>query len=240
MFKFKKPNQHGGWSMIVVPIAFGIAATSFSNLHLLLYIGLLAAYFMSDQVFFYLKKRKKQIGYINTALLFLIIVVVTFLPIVIQKQETVIIFLMMIPLLLVNAYFAKTKNERAFTNDVIAVIMFCLFGVISTLINISITEIRIWSIVFIMSFMYFFGTILFVKTMIREKKSLKYKWSSWIYHILIVIIGLFIHPLVMIMYIPSLMRSIILYGRKIKIMHVGMIEIANSIFILTIGSIYLS
>lgn len=58
MFKFKKPNQHGVWSMIVLPIAFGIAVGGFSFLHLLLYLGVLAVYFMSDQVFFYLKKRK--------------------------------------------------------------------------------------------------------------------------------------------------------------------------------------
>lgn len=59
MFKFKKPNQHGVWSMIVLPIAFGIAVGGFSFLHLLLYLGVLAVYFMSDQVFFYLKKEEK-------------------------------------------------------------------------------------------------------------------------------------------------------------------------------------
>lgn len=43
----------------------------------------------------------------------------------------------------------------------------------------------------------------------------------------------------MVMYIPSLVRAIVLYGRKIKIMQVGMIEIANSVFVLIMGSIYL-
>ena len=75
--------------------------------------------------------------------------------------------------------------------------------------------------------------------MIREKKSQRYKWSSWLYHAFIVLIGLLIHPIIMVMYIPSLVRAIVLYGRKIKIMQVGMIEIANSVFVLIMGSIYL-
>ncbi|WP_301420283.1 YwiC-like family protein [Mammaliicoccus lentus] len=239
MFKFKKPNQHGVWSMIVLPIAFGIAVGGFSFLHLLLYLGVLAVYFMSDQVFFYLKKRKKQKGYLYTAGIFFIIVLISFIPIVFLRPETFYIFFLMIPLSLVNAYFAKKKNERAFTNDLIAVIIFCLFGIISTLLNQSLLDVNKWFTVFIISFLYFFGTILYVKTMIREKKSQKYKWSSWLYHAFIVLIGLLIHPIIMVMYIPSLARAIVLYGRKIKIMHVGMIEIANSVFVLIMGSIYL-
>lgn len=239
MFKFKKPNQHGVWSMIVLPIAFGIAVGGFSFLHLLLYLGVLAVYFMSDQVFFYLKKRKKQNGYLYTAGVFFIVVLISFIPIVFLRPETFYIFLLMLPLSLVNAYFAKKKNERAFTNDLIAVIIFCLFGIISTLLNQSLADVNKWFTVFIISFLYFFGTILYVKTMIREKKSQKYKWSSWLYHAFIVLIGLLIHPIIMVMYIPSLVRAIVLYGRKIKIMHVGMIEIANSVFVLIMGSIYL-
>ena len=239
MFKFKKPNQHGVWSMIVLPIAFGIAVGGFSFLHLLLYLGVLAVYFMSDQVFFYLKKRKKQKGYLYTAGIFFIVVLISFIHIVILRPETFYIFLLMIPLSLVNAYFAKKKNERAFTNDLIAVIIFCLFGIISTLLNQSLLDVNKWFTVFIISFLYFFGTILYVKTMIREKKSQKYKWSSWLYHAFIVLIGLLIHPIIMVMYIPSLVRAIVLYGRKIKIMQVGMIEIANSVFVLIMGSIYL-
>ncbi|WP_239740035.1 MULTISPECIES: YwiC-like family protein [unclassified Mammaliicoccus] len=239
LFKFKKPNQHGVWSMIVLPIAFGIAATGFTYFHLLLYLGVLASYFMSDQIFFYLKKRKKIIGYIYTAGIFALIVVISFVPIVLHKPVTIWIFLLMVPLSLLNAYFAKKKNERAFTNDLIAVLIFCLFGVISALLNVSITDVQSWLPVFILSFLYFFGTILYVKTMIREKKSVKYKWSSWIYHLCIVVVGFFIHPLVMLMYIPSLIRSVVLYGKKIKIMHVGLIEIANSVFVLVVGSIFL-
>ncbi|WHI90107.1 YwiC-like family protein [Mammaliicoccus lentus] len=174
-----------------------------------------------------------------TAGIFFIVVLISFIPIVILRPETFYIFLLMIPLSLVNAYFAKKKNERAFTNDLIAVIIFCLFGIISTLLNQSLLDVNKWFTVFIISFLYFFGTILYVKTMIREKKSQKYKWSSWLYHAFIVLIGLLIHPIIMVMYIPSLVRAIVLYGRKIKIMQVGMIEIANSVFVLIMGSIYL-
>ena len=38
---------------------------------------------------------------------------------------------LMIPLFIVNMYYARQKNERALLNDVCAIIVFCIGGLIS-------------------------------------------------------------------------------------------------------------
>lgn len=69
--------------------------------------------------------------------------------------------------------------------------------------------------------------------MIREKKNSVYKWASWGFHLLL-IIGLFLmgYPLLVIAYIPSLIRAIYFYGKSISVMKLGVLEIANSVFFL--------
>ncbi|PLS15490.1 hypothetical protein CVD28_22505 [Bacillus sp. M6-12] len=61
-----------------------------------------------------------------------------------------------------------------------------------------------------------------MKTMIREKKNLSFKYISWGYHS--GIIGLWTltgHWIVMLAFLPSLIRAVCLYGKKISVMKVG-------------------
>lgn len=70
----------------------------------------------------------------------------------------------------------------------------------------------------------FYGKYIFVKTMIREKKNPTYRLVSWGYHSLLVIATLIVSPWFTIAFIPSLIRSILLYGRNISILKVGILE----------------
>ncbi len=66
--------------------------------------------------------------------------------------------------------------------------------------------------------------------MIREKKNPTYRLVSWGYHSLLVIATLIVSPWFTIVFIPSLIRSILLYGRDISILKVGILESINSIY----------
>lgn len=74
------------------------------------------------------------------------------------------------------------------------------------------------------------GSTFYVKTMIREKKNPTYRFVSWGYHSLLVIVILIVSPWFTIAFIPSLIRSILLYGRNISILKVGILESINSIY----------
>lgn len=47
------------------------------------------------------------------------------------------------------------------------------------------------------------------------------------------------YPLLALAYAPSLIRAVWFYGKKIPIMKIGILEIANSVFVLTCLTTYL-
>ncbi|MBP3970090.1 hypothetical protein KAF80_13705, partial [Bacillus sp. WL1] len=89
----------------------------------------------------------------------------------------------------------------------------------------------------LISFLYFLGSTFYVKTMIREKNNPKYRFISWGYHIVLTVIVFAINPLCSLIFIPSVIRAIILYGKKISIIKVGILEIVNSVYFLIITAI---
>lgn len=121
------------------------------------------------------------------------------------------------------------KNERALLNDMCAIILFCIGGIISYYFTMKTVDEKIW-VVATISFLYFMGSTFFVKTMIREKKNPTYRLVSWGYHSLLVIATLIVSPWFTIVFIPSLIRSILLYGKNISILKVGILESINSIY----------
>lgn len=235
--KFKKPNQHGVWAMLIVPFLFGIFAGKFSLFHILFILGWFLVFFATDNYLFYVKKRKKQIGYLKSSAMFGSLAALLFIPVVIHQPKVLFLFLLMMPFAYINIYFAKMRNERHVLNDVCAVTIFSIAGVISYYIGTSHIN-RVAALVFMMSMLYFGGTILYVKTMIREKKNDTYKWMSFIYHIFLVSLGFLLSPVIGLAAVPSLIRAVGFYGRNLKPIKIGIVEIANACFITFMVAIY--
>lgn len=76
--------------------------------------------------------------------------------------------IVMIPLFIVNMYYARQKNERALLNDICAIIVFCIGGLISYSFSMKQID-HTASFIALISFLYFLGSTFYVKTMIREK-----------------------------------------------------------------------
>lgn len=136
----------------------------------------------------------------------------------------------MLPFFCINIYFSSKKNERALLNDVCAILLFCIGGIISYYFTMKTVDKNILIIATI-TFLYFIGSTFYVKTMIREKKNPTYRILSWWYHLLLVIVTLILSPTITIIFIPSLIRSIVLYGRNISILKVGILESINAIYV---------
>lgn len=235
--KFKKPNQHGAWAMIIMPVLFGIFLSQFNFYQLLFFASWFMIFFFIDNVLFYMKQRKKQIGYLKGASLFLGIATLLLLPVIIHEVRTLLFFIAMMPFACVNVYFASQRNERNILNDFSAIIIFSIAGLIAYFLGNHTVDINMLY-VFGFSFMYFVGTTFYVKSMIREKKNIKFKYYSFGYHVLLVVLGFIIHPLVGIAIAPSLVRAVYLYGKNVKPMKIGILEIANACFITLFIGIY--
>ena len=228
------PKQHGAWAMLLIPFLLGIIEGQAVLIHIPLFIGWFFLYLATYPILMTFKNNRKKELYVKWSFYYGTPATIALLVVLVANVKMIYFGLIMIPFFLINAYFAKQKNERALINDVSAIIVFCLAGIASYYASTGTVD-SIAISIFFLPFLFFAGSTFFVKTMIREKKNPLYKWISWGYHAtLIVVLPIFINPLFVLAYIPSLIRSIVLYGKGITMMKIGVLEIINSIFFFTV------
>lgn len=233
------PKQHGAWSMLILPFLLGGIVGGWTLAHIPFAIAWLFVYMGTFFLFQYIKQRKKSQELLRTVVTYLTVAIVAAIPVFLSEWRLVWFVLAMIPFGLINAYFAKIKDERNVWNDVSAVTSFCIGGMASYYLGArALDATMLW--VFALPYLYFLGSIFFVKTMIREKKSRFYRNVSWGYHVVLVTLFVVLsYPVLALAYAPSLIRAIAFYGKKIPIMKIGIVEIANSVFVLGCLSWYL-
>ncbi|SFA43160.1 YwiC-like protein [Parageobacillus thermantarcticus] len=229
--KWIVPKQHGAWAMLVIPFLLGAYAGGFTWLHLPLFLGWLFLYLATYPLLMSIKSKRKQ--EYKKSFSFYIAIAAAMLVICLWYAPSLFYFGMaMIPLFLINIYYTKRKQERAFWNDVAAIAAFCIGGLASFYIGRGTLTVQALEIA-AFCFLFFLGSTFYVKTMIREKKNPMYKWLSWGYHgllmIALVVIG---YPLLVLAYVPSVVRAVYLYGKSLPIMKIGILEFANAIYFL--------
>ncbi|MBM4764227.1 YwiC-like family protein [Bacillus sp. B15-48] len=222
------PKQHGAWAMLIIPFWLGAAATEIVWQHIPFFFGWILLYlatypmlllFKGKNISFY---RKWTIIYLIPALLLLMVPLFT--------TPSIIYFgLAMIPFFIINVYFSSKNNDRALLNDVSAIITFSIAGLASSyLANAGINPEAM--LVFVVSILFFIGSTFYVKTMVREKKNIRYKYISWTYHLVVTILWLLIGEwVVAIAFLPSLIRAIVFYGNPLGMMRLGIYEIVNAV-----------
>jgi hypothetical protein len=232
--KLLLPKQHGAWAMLMIPFILGIGAGEFSVMHIPLFIGWLFLYLATYPMLMFVKGKKKTL-YLKWSIIYLFIALIFLAIILIYEWKMFYFGLTMLPFFLINTYFAKKKKERAFVNDVTAIVAFCVGGVASYYLGTGSFDQTALFIAFL-SFLFFLGSTFYVKTMIREKKSQSFRWFSWSYHILLLIfILLFVNPIMIsLAYVPSAIRAFVCYSQKLSIMQVGILEIINSVYFLIV------
>jgi hypothetical protein len=227
--KMVLPKQHGAWAMLIIPFWLGVIAGGFVWEHIPLFLGWLLLYLATYPALLLFKKRKLEL-YTKWTLIYAVPGMI-FLLIPFISQPSIIYFgLAMIPFFIVNMYYSSKKKDRAFLNDLSAIIIFSIGGLAASYLSAG--EIHSSAmLIFIASILFFIGSTLFVKTMIRERKNKTYQYLSWIYHSLVpvswAVLG---HWVVAIAFLPSLLRAIYFYGKGMKMSQLGMMEVVNAVF----------
>ncbi|MGM0876901.1 MAG: YwiC-like family protein [Bacillota bacterium] len=232
--KLLLPKQHGAWAMLIIPFILGIGAGEFTFTHIPLFIGWLFLYLATYPMLMFVKGKKKSL-HLKWSVFYLFIALIFLITVLMSEWRIIMFGLAMLPFFLINTYFAKKKKERAFLNDVTAILAFCVGGVASYYLGTgSFDQTALFNA--FLSFLFFLGSTFFVKTMIREKKNQPFRWLSWSYHILILICILWlIDPsLIVLAYVPSAIRAFVCNGLKLTIMQVGIWEIINSVYFLVV------
>lgn len=222
------PKQHGAWAMLIIPFWLGVINGGFIWQHIPFFLGWLLLYLATYPMLLLFKKKKVPF-YTKWTLIYLIPALLLLLIPLVERPTIVYFGLLMLPFFVINAYYTSINRDRAFMNDISAICAFSIAGLASSYFGNGSITVETLLYTFIGSMLFFGGCTFYVKTMIREKKNLQFKWVSWIYHIVLVIAWLvFGFWVVALAYIPSLVRAIIFYGKKLTPKQIGIYEIVNS------------
>jgi hypothetical protein len=229
--KWIVPKQHGAWAMLIIPFLLGAYAGGFTWLHAPLFVGWFFLYLATYPLLMAIKSKHKQ-EYIKAFSHYIAIVAVMIVICLWYVPSLFYFGAAMVPFFLINLYYSKRKQERAFWNDVAAIAIFCIGGLASFYVGRGMLTIQAFELA-AFCLLFFLGSTFYVKTMIREKRNPMYKWLSWGYHA-ILIVGLVAigYPLLVLAYVPSVVRAVYLYGKSLPIMKLGILEIANAAYFL--------
>lgn len=223
------PPQHGAWAMLIVPYAAGVLVAGWSWVAAPLLGAWLAGYLLSYYAFQVVKtgrvRRYRQQLTAYAALM------LPLAAVVVWARPAVLWFAPPFSLLwAVNAWHARRRRERALVNDLASVAQSCLMvPVVATVVGELETAV---AGAFVVCLVYFIGTVLYVKTMIRERDSVAYRRWSVAYHAVALPVGAWLGPAVTGVFGWLLVRAWVLPGRRLAPRHVGLVELANCLLLL--------
>ncbi|HET9519052.1 MAG TPA: YwiC-like family protein [Actinoplanes sp.] len=223
------PQQHGAWAMLVVPWLAGVLVVGLRWPHLPLLGAWLAGYPLSYYALQAVKTRrlqrvKAQLALYGSAAAVLAAVVAVARPSVLLYLPAYAV------LLAVNVLHARLRRERALLNDLASVAQSCLMLFVVA----SVAGVEPVQVVpaFLVVTLYFTGTVLYVKTMIRERGNVVYQRLSAALHTLALAVASLLGVLVVALFALLLVRAVALPRQPLTPKQVGIIEIVACVLVL--------
>lgn len=215
-------NQHGAIVMALLPFFYGMFTGTPVWLHLFLLLAWFSLYLFTYPFFNLLQNRRREINrrwclcYVFAAFIFA-------LPALWYNWHIILFVIAMMPFGLVNIYYVKQKNERALGNDIAAIIIFAIAGMVAYYFTNRTFDVQM-ARVFIYPSLFFIGTTLYVKSIMRERKKPVYLYASMGYHFALVTLLSFINWQTALCFLPALLRAVIVPRHRLNIKQVGLLE----------------
>ncbi|MGR6982224.1 YwiC-like family protein [Testudinibacter sp. P27/CKL/0425] len=219
-------NQHGAIVMALLPFLYGMLSSNPVWQHLFLLLAWCCLYLFTYPFFNLFKGRNLGLNrqwcwrYGVTALLFV-------LPALAYNWRVLYFLLAMLPFGLLNIYYVKQKDERALGNDLAAIAIFGLAGMAAYYFAEQAFDRQI-GLVFLYPSLFFIGTTLYVKSVLRERKNPRYLQLSIAFHAASLLIVALIDWQTALCFLPPLLRAVIAPRYKLSVKQVGLLEFAVS------------
>ncbi|WP_150538728.1 YwiC-like family protein [Actinobacillus vicugnae] len=213
-------NQHGALAMAFIPFLYGMFAATPTLAHLSLGFTWLFLYLFSYP-FLSLFSKKPTSRNKKWALIYALLSLICAMPIL-WRQPQILQFLgLILPLVVIQIYYAKRKDERNFINDVAGYLTFGVIGMASFYL---VHEQFNWAIL-IHPTLFFIVATLYVKSMVRERKNPVYMELSITFHLLFALIYILSGNLwLFTSYLIALARAIVVPSFGWNVKQVGMFE----------------
>ncbi|MEU0562928.1 YwiC-like family protein [Dactylosporangium sp. NPDC006015] len=225
------PPQHGAWAMLLLPWLAGVLTAGFRWPHLPLLVAWLAAYLFS--YYFLQAVKTRRLARVRAQLLLYgPVAAVPGALVLLVRPQLLWYGPAFAALFAVNVAYARRRDERALVNDLASVVQSCLMVfVCATVAGRPLAEAVP---VFAAVTAYFTGTVLYVKTMIRERGSVGYYRASVLFHLAALGAAWWVGVPVLVVFAFLLARAALLPGRRLTPKQVGLIEIAATVLLLVL------
>lgn len=189
------PNQHGAWAMLMVPFMAGMILGGPVVRHAPLLLAWLFGYLAVFHVQQWLRLRRVARNpraaqrHVRPFVVFSAAVVPFALALVVHAPWLLLAGACAAPFLALNCWFAWRNRERALVNGLLAVVPACGMLPVALLLGDGGAGLADSWRPALACLLYFAGTVLYVKTMIRERGSARYLWASGVWHAVAVGVG---------------------------------------------------
>jgi hypothetical protein len=215
--------------MLLLPYLAAVLTVGFRWPHLPLLAAWLAGYLLSYYALQAVKTRRPR--RVRAQLLLYGAVTAPLAMLVVAARPQVLAYAPAYALLLaVNAGYAWRRRDRALLNDLASVLQSCM--IVLVVAAVAATPARQVAHVFAAMLLYFAGTVLYVKTMIRERGSAAYHRASVGYHLMALALAAWLSPALAAVFALLLARAWALPRRPLTPKQVGVIETVACLLLL--------
>lgn len=188
------PNQHGAWVMLMLPFVVGVLNTGPRWQHLPLLGAWLIGYLAFFAAGLWLRSRC-QSRYWPPVRTYGALMIVAGLAVVAIQPSLLLWAVVFVPLLVTSLWCSWRRADRTLLNDGVTIVAACLMTVVVSGVGTEAAQssagwlpgadqAHAWALAGLLA-AYFFGTVLFVKTMIRDRGNPAMYVLSVGYHVVI-------------------------------------------------------
>ncbi|WP_312719832.1 YwiC-like family protein [Mobilicoccus sp.] len=240
------PKQHGAWAMLAVPFLVGVARGGPDWPQLPLGVAWLVGYLGFAAAGLWLRSRRRQ-AYLTPVLVYGAVSLAAGLLALALRPGLLWWAPVYAPFAAVSLWFSARRADRALANDVVTIVAASLMTLVAAsagrlgTVGAALTDVPLVGTTVALA-VYFVGTSLYVKTLIRERTSQGYRIASIAYHAAATVLAgalplllplgdrppVGTHVGLVVFFAVATARAAVLAGRRIRPMKVGLGEIAMS------------
>lgn len=223
------PPQHGAWAMLLVPYLAAILTTGFAWPDLPLLVAWLGGYLLS--YFALLAVKTRRLTRVRTQVVGYGVVTAAAGLVVLVARPGLLAFAPVFALVLaINGWFAARRNDRALVNGLVSVAAATLImPVVAVVAGVSPWQVTTAATV---TLLYFVGSVLFVKTCIRERDNPVLYAVSVGFHAVALAVAAWLSLIFVLPFVWYLIRAATFPRAVVSAKQIGIVEIGSSVLLL--------
>ena len=227
------PNQHGAWAMLVGPLLVGVLAGGIAAVHVPLALLWFLGYFAFFAAGLWLKARRK-VRYRPPVVVYSLACVPLATVVLLLEPGLAVWGLVLAPLLVVGLVLAAARKDRALLSGLVTTIAASLMTAVAYDAGDGTDWTRAWLLTATMA-AYYVGTLLYVKTMIRERGNRGYVVASVTFHALATSFLLPVSWWLGLVFAALTLRAALAPGRDLTPKQVGIGEIVLNVLVVAVA-----